>query len=459
MPSSDDSRSEQGPLQGGYSSEAVPLGQLLKRARERKGLTLEQVANETRIPKRHLEALECDNLSALPNGFYRRAQVRAFARTVSLDQDVALGRLNREAPPALDPIPEVPVEAPHPEPVTAAPEATAAVPVEPAATAAPPILSRAVAAVVVLLVAAVVMARLIGGLGSVADVRTGQQAAALNPEVPSEPPSPAGLAGATGADVPAGSEVPVEPQAPTETRRPAGPETRPEVLRSDVPGATVIAESGSAQIASTQTRSGPSTRNQTARNRASRNQASRNQTSPRAARTTQNAPTARQQPAQTAERTATAAAAQTTEPAQTPAMQSAVAAPPPATAPPVEAPPPVEAMRPVAPPLLSAPPAAADAAKPTPPISTADAKRPEAATAGRAGAAPRTQLVLQTRPGGARVTVNGVVSGTSPTTIRNVPPGRTRIRVVKNGYAPQDLVIRLTEGRPRSLTIRLRKTR
>jgi hypothetical protein len=57
------------------------------------------------------------------------------------------------------------------------------------------------------------------------------------------------------------------------------------------------------------------------------------------------------------------------------------------------------------------------------------------------------------------VTVNGVASGTSPTTIRNVSPGRTRIRVVKNGYATQDLVIRLAEGRSRRLTIRLRKTR
>jgi cytoskeletal protein RodZ len=77
-----------GPLQGGSTS----LGELLKRAREHRGLTLEKVAKETRIPQRHLEALEHDNLSAIPTRFYQRAEIRAYAQAVGLDQSVALAR-------------------------------------------------------------------------------------------------------------------------------------------------------------------------------------------------------------------------------------------------------------------------------------------------------------------------------------------------------------------------------
>src|SRR5688572_31629980 len=71
------------------------LGELLRHARERRGLTLEQISNETKIPRRHLEAIERDNLAAVPGGFYCRAQIRTFARVVDLDQGVALARLER----------------------------------------------------------------------------------------------------------------------------------------------------------------------------------------------------------------------------------------------------------------------------------------------------------------------------------------------------------------------------
>ena len=71
------------------------LGELLRAARERRGLTLEQVSHETKIPRRHLEALEHDNLAALPGPFYQRAEIRTYARVLNLDPDVALARLAR----------------------------------------------------------------------------------------------------------------------------------------------------------------------------------------------------------------------------------------------------------------------------------------------------------------------------------------------------------------------------
>src|SRR5688572_6357864 len=66
------------------------LGELLRQARERKGLTLEKLALETRIPRRHLEALEHDNLTVMPGEFYQRAQIRMYARAVGLDQKLVL---------------------------------------------------------------------------------------------------------------------------------------------------------------------------------------------------------------------------------------------------------------------------------------------------------------------------------------------------------------------------------
>jgi cytoskeletal protein RodZ len=92
------------------------LGELLRRARERRGLTLEQISNETKIPQRHLEALERDNLAAVPGGFYRRAEIRTYARAVNLDQNLALAELER----ALEP-PGVPREVLPQTPGTEAP--------------------------------------------------------------------------------------------------------------------------------------------------------------------------------------------------------------------------------------------------------------------------------------------------------------------------------------------------
>jgi cytoskeletal protein RodZ len=73
---------------------------MLRCARELRGLTLERVARETKIPQRHLEALEHDNLAAVPPGFYQRAELRTYAQAVGLDQRIALEKLESELTPA-----------------------------------------------------------------------------------------------------------------------------------------------------------------------------------------------------------------------------------------------------------------------------------------------------------------------------------------------------------------------
>lgn len=84
---------ERNPRTDSREAGSTTLGQLLRQARENRGLTLERIADETRIPRRHLEALEHDNLAGTPGGFYQRAEIRAYAQAVGLDPHLALARL------------------------------------------------------------------------------------------------------------------------------------------------------------------------------------------------------------------------------------------------------------------------------------------------------------------------------------------------------------------------------
>ena len=80
---------------------------MLRRARVGRGLTLEQISNETKIPHRRLEALEHDNMALVSGEFYRRAEIRAYARAVRLDPNIALAELERALRPPAAPGPIV----------------------------------------------------------------------------------------------------------------------------------------------------------------------------------------------------------------------------------------------------------------------------------------------------------------------------------------------------------------
>ena len=81
------------PYPSQHEYDAAALGDLLRRAREGRGLTLEQVSSETKIPYRHLKAIEHNNMAAVPGEFYRRAEIRTYAQAVGLDQKIALAAL------------------------------------------------------------------------------------------------------------------------------------------------------------------------------------------------------------------------------------------------------------------------------------------------------------------------------------------------------------------------------
>lgn len=65
---------------------AGSAGELLSAARARSGLSLADIAARTRIPQRHLEAIERDDFNALPSTTYSVGFARAYARTVGADE-------------------------------------------------------------------------------------------------------------------------------------------------------------------------------------------------------------------------------------------------------------------------------------------------------------------------------------------------------------------------------------
>lgn len=61
------------------------LGQLLKKERVQRGISLDDLQETTKIRKRYLEAIEEGNYNVLPGNFYVRAFIRSYAEAVDLD--------------------------------------------------------------------------------------------------------------------------------------------------------------------------------------------------------------------------------------------------------------------------------------------------------------------------------------------------------------------------------------
>lgn len=74
---------------------AASVGERLRQAREAKGMTLEDVASQTRIPIRHLRSIEDSNWKELPAVTYTVGFGRSYANAVGLD-GAQLGRELRE---------------------------------------------------------------------------------------------------------------------------------------------------------------------------------------------------------------------------------------------------------------------------------------------------------------------------------------------------------------------------
>lgn len=75
------------------------IASVLKSQRERRKLSLSQVAADTRISLRHLESIEEGRFEDLPGGMYNRAFLRAYCERLELDQSELLERYESEVLP------------------------------------------------------------------------------------------------------------------------------------------------------------------------------------------------------------------------------------------------------------------------------------------------------------------------------------------------------------------------
>lgn len=63
------------------------FGENLRREREMRGITLEEISAATKISVRFLKSIENEEFSRLPGGIFSRSFVRAYARHLGLDED------------------------------------------------------------------------------------------------------------------------------------------------------------------------------------------------------------------------------------------------------------------------------------------------------------------------------------------------------------------------------------
>jgi cytoskeleton protein RodZ len=91
-----DEAAELAPVRPAPSSEPAPssFGPLLAAARERAGMTIEDAAARLRLHPRQLQALEREDLEALPASPYVAGFVRNYARELKLEPGVLLESLN-----------------------------------------------------------------------------------------------------------------------------------------------------------------------------------------------------------------------------------------------------------------------------------------------------------------------------------------------------------------------------
>ncbi len=66
------------------------FGDRLRREREMRGVTLDEISESTKITRRALEALEQEEFNLLPGGIFNKGFVRSYARYLGIDEEQAV---------------------------------------------------------------------------------------------------------------------------------------------------------------------------------------------------------------------------------------------------------------------------------------------------------------------------------------------------------------------------------
>lgn len=81
---------------GSGAAGPASAGETLKGAREAQGLTLDDISARTRVPVRHLAAVEAEDYRALPSPTYAVGFARAYARAVGVSDAMVAGQVRAE---------------------------------------------------------------------------------------------------------------------------------------------------------------------------------------------------------------------------------------------------------------------------------------------------------------------------------------------------------------------------
>ena len=91
------------PITGAEPFDRQNIGSRLRAAREAKGLTISELADQTRVRVAALEAIEAGDFARLPEPIYVQSYLRAFAQAVGVPVEPVLEAFRRAAPSAPPP--------------------------------------------------------------------------------------------------------------------------------------------------------------------------------------------------------------------------------------------------------------------------------------------------------------------------------------------------------------------
>lgn len=69
---------------------SITLGEKLRQAREERGISISEVAEQTRISALYIQSIENDDYRTLPGGIFNKGFVKSYARCVGVDEQEAL---------------------------------------------------------------------------------------------------------------------------------------------------------------------------------------------------------------------------------------------------------------------------------------------------------------------------------------------------------------------------------
>ena len=77
-------------------SKTQTVGDLLKNQREKQRLSIKEIATQTRIRPKYLEAIELNDFAALPAATFVKAYIKSYARVLKLETQPLLAVLRRD---------------------------------------------------------------------------------------------------------------------------------------------------------------------------------------------------------------------------------------------------------------------------------------------------------------------------------------------------------------------------